>query len=307
MTSEPMRDPVSDPLLTPRNAALLVIDYQPSQIQAVTSIDHDLLIRNIVSVARLARTYGLPIPGLRIAARLGSDRHRSRSGRHRDHFSTQQRALNPLHRPIRRPPGPRGPDSPGWKLEALTSNSWFGRRVFEVDGHLGQGFRDSLNGCCIDRVEETTPNASKVNRPCGLKFGHAPRSEPRNVAPCVGGTCRLCHEATRLEIVHQASHPARRQVGVVGQVGHSQLAIGSFGEMHDRCVLARRQASASDQVAVQMSRNDLDNSHHNSPQRFLGRREWLVGGHAFQHNLLHQAILGPSWDPTAPNPISRSV
>jgi nicotinamidase-related amidase len=61
MTNQPMRDPVTDPLLTPQNAALLVIDYQPSQIQTVTSIDHDLLVRNIVSVARLAKTYGLPI------------------------------------------------------------------------------------------------------------------------------------------------------------------------------------------------------------------------------------------------------
>jgi len=61
VTSEPMRDPATDPLLTPQNSALLVIDYQPSQIQAVTSIDHDLLTRNIVSVARLAKTYGLPI------------------------------------------------------------------------------------------------------------------------------------------------------------------------------------------------------------------------------------------------------
>jgi nicotinamidase-related amidase len=61
VTSEPMRDPVTDPLLTPQNSALVVIDYQPSQIQAVTSIDHDLLVRNIVSVARVAKTYGLPI------------------------------------------------------------------------------------------------------------------------------------------------------------------------------------------------------------------------------------------------------
>ena len=61
MTSEPMRDPVTDPLLTPQNSALVVIDYQPSQIQAVTSIDHDLLVRNIVSVARLAKAFGLPI------------------------------------------------------------------------------------------------------------------------------------------------------------------------------------------------------------------------------------------------------
>src|SRR5258708_32026884 len=61
MTSEPMGDPVTDPLLPPQNSALVVIDYQPSQIQVVTSMDHDLLRRNIVSVARLAKTYGLPI------------------------------------------------------------------------------------------------------------------------------------------------------------------------------------------------------------------------------------------------------
>jgi hypothetical protein len=29
MTSEPIRDPVSDELLTPKNSALVVIDYQP--------------------------------------------------------------------------------------------------------------------------------------------------------------------------------------------------------------------------------------------------------------------------------------
>jgi nicotinamidase-related amidase len=56
-----MRDAITDPLLTPENSALIVIDYQPSQVAAVTSIDHDLLSRNIVSVARLAKTYGLPI------------------------------------------------------------------------------------------------------------------------------------------------------------------------------------------------------------------------------------------------------
>ena len=38
-----------------------MIDYQPSQIQSVRSMDHDVLLDNIVSVARLARTYDLPI------------------------------------------------------------------------------------------------------------------------------------------------------------------------------------------------------------------------------------------------------
>ena len=61
MTSEPVRDAVSDPLLTPSNSALVVIDYQPSQIQTVHSMDTDLLIRNIVSVARTAKAFGVPI------------------------------------------------------------------------------------------------------------------------------------------------------------------------------------------------------------------------------------------------------
>jgi nicotinamidase-related amidase len=61
MASEPRRDPVTDHLLTPENAALIFIDYQSSQIQAVTSMDRELLVRNIVSVARTARTFGLPI------------------------------------------------------------------------------------------------------------------------------------------------------------------------------------------------------------------------------------------------------
>ena len=61
MTSEPIRDPVTDDLLTPQNAALVVIDYQPSQVGTVASIDHELLVDNIVSVARLARTFDLPV------------------------------------------------------------------------------------------------------------------------------------------------------------------------------------------------------------------------------------------------------
>ncbi|MCW2546129.1 MAG: hydrolase [Mycobacterium sp.] len=55
------RDPVTDQLLTPQNMALIVIDYQPSQVQTVTSIDHQLLTDNIVSVARLAKTFQLPV------------------------------------------------------------------------------------------------------------------------------------------------------------------------------------------------------------------------------------------------------
>src|SRR5205085_6838874 len=61
MTSEPIRDPLIDHLLTPSNSALVVIDYQPLQLQVMTSMDREVLVDNIVSVARLARTYDLPV------------------------------------------------------------------------------------------------------------------------------------------------------------------------------------------------------------------------------------------------------
>jgi len=57
MTSEPIRDPFIDHLLTPQNSALVVVDYQPFQIEVVGSMDRELLVQNIVSVARTATTY----------------------------------------------------------------------------------------------------------------------------------------------------------------------------------------------------------------------------------------------------------
>ncbi|HEY4427816.1 MAG TPA: hydrolase [Solirubrobacteraceae bacterium] len=61
MTSQEPRDPVADHLITPENSALAVIDYQPSQIEAVRSIDQDLLLENIVSTVKVANVFGVPI------------------------------------------------------------------------------------------------------------------------------------------------------------------------------------------------------------------------------------------------------
>ena len=61
MTSQPIRDPLADHLLTPKNSALLVIDYQPSQIAAVRSMDHDLLLENVISTVKVAKLFDLPI------------------------------------------------------------------------------------------------------------------------------------------------------------------------------------------------------------------------------------------------------
>ena len=56
-----IRDPFADHLLTPQNAVLAVIDYQPAQFSAVTSIDQDLLLQNIVSTVKIAKLFGIPI------------------------------------------------------------------------------------------------------------------------------------------------------------------------------------------------------------------------------------------------------
>jgi nicotinamidase-related amidase len=55
------RDPIADHLITPANAALIVIDYQPSQVAAVRSMDAGLLLKNVVSTAKIAKAFELPI------------------------------------------------------------------------------------------------------------------------------------------------------------------------------------------------------------------------------------------------------
>jgi nicotinamidase-related amidase len=55
------RDPRADHLITPENAALLVIDYQPSQVGDIRSMDRQLMLKNIVSTVKTAKAFGLPI------------------------------------------------------------------------------------------------------------------------------------------------------------------------------------------------------------------------------------------------------
>lgn len=61
MSSEPRRDPIIDRLLTPQNAVLAVIDYQPIQVASINSMDRRALVENVVTLIRAARAYGLPI------------------------------------------------------------------------------------------------------------------------------------------------------------------------------------------------------------------------------------------------------
>lgn len=61
MASEPIRDPVKDHLLTPKNSAFIIIDYQPVQVNSIASMDRQLLVNNIVGAAQAAVVYDLPI------------------------------------------------------------------------------------------------------------------------------------------------------------------------------------------------------------------------------------------------------
>jgi nicotinamidase-related amidase len=61
MTSAPIRDPLADHLITPQNAALLLIDYQPAQVGSVRSMDHELLVKNAVSTVRTIKAFDVPV------------------------------------------------------------------------------------------------------------------------------------------------------------------------------------------------------------------------------------------------------
>jgi len=57
MTSEPIRDPRGDHLLTPQNCALVIIDYQPTQVTSIRSMDQDVLVDHVVHLARFGMLY----------------------------------------------------------------------------------------------------------------------------------------------------------------------------------------------------------------------------------------------------------
>jgi nicotinamidase-related amidase len=56
-----LSDPIVDPLLSPQNAALLIIDFQPAQLRSVASIPQRRLLKNVTTVARAAKLFDLPV------------------------------------------------------------------------------------------------------------------------------------------------------------------------------------------------------------------------------------------------------
>ena len=61
MSSLTIRDPEKDHLLTPQNAALIIIDYQPTQIKSINSMDKKALITNISATVKTAKVFNMPV------------------------------------------------------------------------------------------------------------------------------------------------------------------------------------------------------------------------------------------------------
>lgn len=57
----PIRDPQTDHLITPQNAVIAFIDYQPEQYAGVGSIDTKTLLAGVVTLGEIATAYGLPV------------------------------------------------------------------------------------------------------------------------------------------------------------------------------------------------------------------------------------------------------
>ena len=74
MSSQPIRDPRQDHLLTPENSAFIIIDYQPIQVRSIRSMEQSELIFNIVSTCKAAINYNLPIVHSTVNVQSGRNR-----------------------------------------------------------------------------------------------------------------------------------------------------------------------------------------------------------------------------------------
>lgn len=57
----PIRNPATDWLITPQNAVLALIDYQPEQYAGVRSVGREELLAHVTMLGRIATTFELPV------------------------------------------------------------------------------------------------------------------------------------------------------------------------------------------------------------------------------------------------------
>jgi hypothetical protein len=187
------------------------------------------------------------------------------------------------------------------EVMVAASHLRFGGCLFEVGSDLRKYFRGTLDVAWINAIKEEASSACEVNWPRGPHLGHAPRGEFRNITSRVRRTSVLRDKSARLEIVNQASRPARRKAGGVREICHSQLPIRGFREVHDRGVLTRRQTNSSHEVAIKEARQNFKNPHLGTPKRIFVHGERIDDGHVPNFTVLGQTTNAP-WDATSAGP-----
>lgn len=71
MSSLPTRNPTQDHLVTPENSVLLLIDYQPIQVASIASMARREMVSNIVTVAKAAKLFKIPIVLSTVRVKMG--------------------------------------------------------------------------------------------------------------------------------------------------------------------------------------------------------------------------------------------
>jgi nicotinamidase-related amidase len=61
MTSLKIRDQKADHLLTPENSAVIIIDYQNTQVESIESTDKYRMVQNVIALAKLAKVFKIPL------------------------------------------------------------------------------------------------------------------------------------------------------------------------------------------------------------------------------------------------------
>jgi nicotinamidase-related amidase len=165
MSSYPMRDQLTDHLLTPKNTALLIIDFQPVQIASIESIDKKQLMSNIVIVAQMAMHYKIPVVLSSVNVSTGLNKP----------VLSQLQAALPGIQP----------------LDRTTINAWEDKDFFEAVAATG---RKKLLICALWTEACLTFPALDA-----MKEGF----EVYTVVDAIGGTSTLAHE-TGLRRIEQA-------------------------------------------------------------------------------------------------------
>lgn len=165
MTSMAERNPKEDHLLTPQNTALLIIDYQPTQINSINSMQRAELVEKIKLVAQTAKIFDLPV----ILSTVNVS-----SGRSKDTISELKEILG---------------DIPSYDRSDI--NAWEDKEFYEAVKQTGR--KKLLIAALWTEACMTFPTLD------ALKEGY----DVYPIVDAVGGTSLIAHE-TALRRVEQA-------------------------------------------------------------------------------------------------------